>query len=434
MNAATKSTPAAKTFTTDARGIARPTPIGLSPADQGDLTFFFSEFVGIVGLRSPTGAIAERLAADRAATEEANRRRREAEKERKLRLKNARDKAQKARPAQRYSVTAADLLDALGIDAPRADEETREPKVDVAPILTIDDLVTAWPSTSGRTLNYGDEEDRMVGLIDAGRRNDKNRGPLERATRVLERLRRMIDKPSGWRHVEVLRRLCGPRRAAADYATLGDVAPIATLTAAVAEARDALALAEGEARDERTAAAWDDNHPRLQRDTERRFWKAAGMPSQLRARAEASRAEALVAEAAGKGEARARLEASARWCETRAALLDDELPTTLAGLLYEYEIRAANYEQGRLSARLSAMASADREITAEDALRVRLAPAAPHLPKAARAAHDAARKAFAVEVRRQAERLRIAAAGAYREAAHAKPEAASADTAAKGRE
>lgn len=348
-----------------------PTTFGLPQKKRAELEQFFCAFEGEAGLRSTTGSVAERLAASRAAAEESGRRRRRAEIDRKR--------------------AAEDL--GPGLISP--DGAIRAASRGGPPILTIDDLITARPTSKGSPAAWDDVESRMVALVDSG--------SVRRAGVVRSALRQVHP-----RHLVVLYRVCGPRNGHAEHAVFGDLAPIADLTDAAETLRDHYALRLGVEREADVTATSAAALDALLEERAGWFWRAAQEEHDLRARAYVSEGRALLAET--EAAERARLLARAERRRKEA-----DLRRTEQGLaLRAHEAAVRDGARGSLSARLSALASADREISAADALSRRLAekPSAT-ATKEARARHKAELASFVGDVAADAKKLWIAASLAY---------------------
>ncbi len=221
-----------------------------------------------------------------------------------------------------------------------------------------------------------------------------------RGTAVYRTLQRMAAEPH---HVTVLVRLYGGRADDDGYREFGDLAPLVSLTRAAEEIRETLVLVESEPRAERTGARVADAR-REHRDTVcRDFWHEAGeraaaieQHGRLVDRLAALQSRANAGEELGAGSLRALASGDMRLrdiaCRIKAS---DEL----LGML----LKAYRYD-GEARARAGAIAGADREVSAEDAVRAILA----------RKKGDPDRVVFAVEARREAEAMRKAAHAAYK--------------------
>jgi hypothetical protein len=237
--------------------------------------------------------------------------------------------------------------------------------------------------------------DRMYGL--------HCHGVFRRADAIYRALKTMPEH-----HLVVLYLLHGPGRRNAPTNVFGDVAPIAHLTAAAEEARQAMAEREGAHREERadegTAAAIEDHREGLART----FWEAVGEYQACE-----RRLGELMAIEEPTEKQRARIEAAqdrhrAWWSVCGKALV-------------AYRDAGARAPAARRSASSTAKASAARELTPQQAIRWKLDYHGPRgkdgKPQGdAKRAHDESRKAFIAAVKKDAERMKIAAANAYRAA------------------
>ena len=204
-------------------------------------------------------------------------------------------------------------------------------------------------------------------------------------------------------HVTVLWLLYGAGQRCEHRDVFGEVAPIVHLTQAVEEARELMALHEGEVRYERVTAEFDESAEDTKSAVARDFWHFAGRLMAAEERL-----------AARRGRPR---------CATpRGLRITTELELRAAGLRETLrQLLAAHAYDGLASAQATAMGSADREATPQAAIRwrfefhgARLENGAPH-PDALRA-HQEAKKLLTASARREAERMRITAAQAYRAA------------------
>lgn len=249
-------------------------------------------------------------------------------------------------------------------------------------------MLAAWGGTSGGEPH--DAHERMAELVDSR--------AISRAGRIRAALRMLHHHD-----VVVLWRLFGPRNLATARPELGDASPLADLTDACERAREELALRSGEAREERVAAALETSGAAIRADAEREFWRCAGRLLRLDERAAHHRA--VLARPAATDATRARSGAALGDIEHRRVLVTLELRAWLAGATYD----------GLPAARCTACASADRELSAQDALRIRLATSS--LPKGPqRDAQVERRRLFIVDVKRDAATLRLRASRAYQAA------------------
>lgn len=191
-------------------------------------------------------------------------------------------------------------------------------------------------------------------------------------TRIYRALRRMHTAD-----VVVLYRLYGPRRPSDEHEALGELGPLAPLTAAARQAREDIVLArstpESERVAERVATQQDARRARL----EEFFWREVGRLTKLEAKLPRARTAAR------------QVEIARRIAEVRDILR---------------AVVGAYQSDGVVRATIGAIESTDREVTLQDAVRARLA------------ARDAS---FVAEVRREATAMRVAALEAYREACRA---------------
>lgn len=209
-------------------------------------------------------------------------------------------------------------------------------------------------------------EDEMPDRID--------RGVLRRARELYHALCVMPSE-----HVTTLWLLCGPRRPQEWDHVFGDLAPIVHLTSAAEEARERLATREGEAREEATERRWDGDE-----DIAETFWMAAGDWMRLGEEIELRRA-------------------NPRMRKPKSVAITERLVLERAW----WRDVMKRVVEGRLSARISALASADHELTTKDAIRRCLR------------AQGETKRLFVASATRHAVRMRIAAAVAFRGARRA---------------
>lgn len=371
-----------RTYTTDRARVTRPDDGGLPNKLRDELEMFFCAYEGQIGIQSPMGSVCDRIAVSRAAHEESERRRRVAERSRKRALA----KRKSPRGPSKTRITQADLLAVLGVPAASVEPEENAPRED--PILTIADLVTAWPtSKSVPHVSAADVEHRAVMLVDGC--------ATKRASRIRHALLQI-----GPYHRDALYLMCGPRSSCAEYkAEFGELAPLAELSETVEAAREALACDEGLVREAAVEAGLDAGDDALAELAET-FWDAVGEER---------------AERAKVAELRRGLEKAAE-CP-RADVheqIADGWRKVQANALASYTVRVSMDDSGRLSARLSALASADYELTAADALRHKLtSQPSPGADKVQREAHAEARKAFVRDVHRDIRNIWRRASEAY---------------------
>lgn len=244
--------------------------------------------------------------------------------------------------------------------------------------------------TGGGAGNTVDEQ--LATTVDSRNYHDGRR--VERALRL------MTARGEGWA-VTVLFLLYGEHPVGArDYAAaFADVWPIAHLTDAAEAVRETMALHEGNARDAAIDHAYDETEDQRLAGLETLFWECAGRIARCEAILASPRAKPL-----------RRLEAEQKldgWWKTAE--------TTLKAFLGD---------GGRLRARLTAIGSADRELSAMSALRRRLRYSGPVDAKGkpnkdAFAAWEQAKAAWTASVRIEADQLRARASSAYRSAREA---------------
>jgi hypothetical protein len=226
---------------------------------------------------------------------------------------------------------------------------------------------------------------------------------------------KLLDEGGHTEDVVVLFKLYGPR-SPHERVEFGDLAPLAIYTQAAADARDQIAARLGTVREEGLGDRVERDHATVRRELERDFWREAGRIARL-------------------------LEQHGKWVDRLDALQSREnagaeLGPRCVGWLadghrrlaeLEARIRASEQLQGqildaylydgRLRARLGALAGADREVTVEDAIRARLdQPARAASCADAKAAWKAAKRAFIDQVRTEAGKLRRRAHAQYRAA------------------
>lgn len=272
-------------------------------------------------------------------------------------------------------------------------------------------------------------DESAVALLDSG------------ATKRANRIRRALER-MGDRDVVVLYRLYGPRNASAEGACFKALAPIADMTPAVDDAREEMALVSGEKRETAVDANFAVSHARRARMLERDFWRAARTIAGLDRRiAEAEEgegprrrieilgdADAFGPVTSGHQKSLDRLARDVKGIHELQAQRD-AWQTVLGTALTHFEDAMAGRETSRLGATLSALCSADREITHADAIRAKLAPfpesketppedkralkAWTAARKVERQAWDGARKAWVAEVVSQAMAIRKVASAAF---------------------
>lgn len=243
-----------------------------------------------------------------------------------------------------------------------------------------------------------------------------DRKSTQTANRVRRALRHMIASGQD-RDVVVLNKLHGPTAPSRDMSVFGSLAMLVDMTEAVDAVRDELALQEGESRETKVGAELAQTLPEVRDHFAETFWSLVGRQLRdvdrlTRSVAQAARGQAVGRRMApGIAELQKRVQA---W------------PGVLAGVLERYR-RADDYiPQGSLLGRLSAMASADRELTHADALRHAMAPyRGPRGPKGhphteAHAAWQTARDVFVSAAKTDALRLRADATRHYLVALRAK--------------
>lgn len=232
---------------------------------------------------------------------------------------------------------------------------------------------------------------------------------ITRGTRVYRTLKAMDAAGHGY-DVDVLSRLYGPRNGAAERPEFGELAPLAVYTDAVSIARDDLVFRESSRREERSGAAVLGLAETTKAELERDFWATASriVAAERRIAWHRARLERIEADVdPDKDLVRA---------QSRAAIA--RLPHIVDGW-HELQRRIldAYVYDGSLRARLGAITSTDRELTAEDAIRSKLdTPKRITGDREAHATWRTARSVFVVEVTQQAEAMRRAAHAAYRKA------------------
>lgn len=372
------------------------TPLGLGLSHREELTEFFGgpgrpgeareAYEAAVGLRSTFNDAAERLAASRAASEEANRRRRQLEGRRKKLARGA------------AGARDADLLALLGL---RLEEVER-------PILTHDDMVTARPTSKGGGGGPGAADERLLALA--------WHGVSRRVRAVREALSRMTTAD-----VVVLYRVLGPRNLHQEALTygakspLGELSPLAPLTAAAEEAREEVAAEAGLLLEEGATRHVDELGAVRADELETAFWEAAAEEVDARARAyvQRGRARLLREERAAGGLVEER---SIREHEERAARADrlaEAWRVAQGRALEAFRADAEGAPARRLGATYAALAAGDRATSAEDAVRRALAPARPGATAEERAQHEARRADFLRRATVDARRLWADASRAY---------------------
>jgi len=221
------------------------------------------------------------------------------------------------------------------------------------------------------------------------------------SARGVERALREMDRRGEGLHVTVLYLLYGeaPIGAREYAASFGDVWQIAHLTDAAELAREHYALHEGTDRESTIAAAFDESNDQRRQGLEVLFWECAKRIARLDDMLTNPRTKPAT-----------RLEVERR---------RDGWHRTMATTLHAYE-----GDGGRLRARLTALESADRELSTTSALRRRLRYAGPvddkgRPNKDAHAAWISGKLAFTTEVRIEADRLRVRASTSYVQAREA---------------
>ena len=231
----------------------------------------------------------------------------------------------------------------------------------------------------GRQVN--DVHERMATLIDEG--------TIRSASRVTRTLRAMIERAE---HLEVtvIYHLHGepPPHARELPRDFGELGAIVHLTDVVEEERERMALLEGNARDRRIAHAYHEDLVERRAWLQHAFWEAAGEMAALRPQS-AKREKLLGA-----------------WREVQRRALR------------EYGELEPQVAQHSLSARLSAIASADKEATALGALTARLVYRGKRDPSGrpdpdAHAAWQRARADFVMRAQRESHALRVRSTRAY---------------------
>lgn len=224
------------------------------------------------------------------------------------------------------------------------------------------------------------------------------RGVFARANGIYQAL-----KATPSHHLTVLWLLHGPARPNAPHAVFGDVAPIVHLTDTVEAIREQMATRDGEARYETVSADYGATLEIARRRIARQFWEAAGDWQKCLSRAAARADNPKMQSARGK-----------------AITLDLERRRDAWRVVMSTLLHAYRYD-GSASAQATAMGAADRELSPQAAIRWALdyrgprgIDGKPH-PEAHKA-HLEARKTFERNARKDAERLRIGAAIAYRAA------------------
>jgi hypothetical protein len=278
----------------------------------------------------------------------------------------------------------------------------REYAAQIGQRSTFSAMLAAWSGTLGGGAHNG-VEDGMAEMLDRG---------VVRKGRDIYRALVVMAARGQSRELVVLHRLYGPRNPLSEFPVFGDVAPVIDMTPVVDEYRDALALEEGERRGDHLALVYDAEAVNKWRvDLEAEMARVNGILDRLDERIEERQAIEHATVAISRTYSDRRRQITAELIERRAGW---------HRFLADLEDRAERQDMRdpALAARLSAMAGADREITHTEALRRRMTGAGPADPQA-RAAFQAARKAFVARARKEAERLRLDASNAYVEAREA---------------
>lgn len=182
--------------------------------------------------------------------------------------------------------------------------------------------------------------------------------------------------------VVVLYQLFGPRNPRMHHDALGDLSPLAAMTDAVEDARCDVVLDESTRRSDATGARTKAEVGRQRTQLAADFWREVGAIARAASRYERARKPERLAAHEQR--------VTAGW-------------TLLGQILDLYAV------DGTIRARVGAIESTDREVTAEAAIRFRLRPT--------KDAGGAARqREFVAEVTREAEAMRATAIAAYRAA------------------
>lgn len=237
------------------------------------------------------------------------------------------------------------------------------------------------------------------------------RGDRSWASRARE-VRAALERLAGTGHDVVLYRLYGPacsetglvasipidpiiRDAVGVKGSGGDeLARLADLTEAAERVREEMACDDGLAREATVSETLVESSGELKAKHEALFWEAARVEAKLAAKI-----------AARRGKRRCKAEVT-RVLEARHAAWRDVMKKCLDAHRYD----------GLVAAKISALAAADKELSASAALRERLRPPSSALHREERERRERERLDLAHEVRKQAEALRVAASVAYRAA------------------